>query len=94
MPSATLNRTATRNIMDIAVIPVLKRLMHLPVIGDPLHGTGRRDYVIAMAHTHTVLDWNPSRSCSNRWRANVEIDPSSKVIEQMAAINSVVRCTS
>jgi 3-deoxy-7-phosphoheptulonate synthase len=41
--------TATRNTMDIAAIPVLKKLSHLPVVGDPSHGTGRRDMVPAMA---------------------------------------------
>jgi 3-deoxy-7-phosphoheptulonate synthase len=41
--------TSTRNTMDIAAIPVLKRLSHLPVIADPSHGTGKRDYVVAMA---------------------------------------------
>jgi len=41
--------TATRNTMDIAAIPVLKKLSHLPVAGDPSHGTGRRDMVPAMA---------------------------------------------
>ncbi len=41
--------TATRNTMDIAAIPVLKKLTHLPVVGDPSHGTGRRDMVPAMA---------------------------------------------
>jgi len=35
--------------MDIAAIPVLKKLSHLPVVGDPSHGTGRRDMVPAMA---------------------------------------------
>ncbi len=41
--------TSTRNTMDISAIPVLKRLSHLPVIADPSHGTGKRDYVLAMA---------------------------------------------
>jgi 3-deoxy-7-phosphoheptulonate synthase len=41
--------TATRNTMDISAVPVLKRLTHLPVIADPSHGTGKRDYVLAMA---------------------------------------------
>ena len=41
--------TATRNTMDIAAIPVLRRLTHLPVVADPSHGTGKRDYVIPMA---------------------------------------------
>ena len=38
-----------RNTMDIAAIPVIKQLSHLPVIADPSHGTGRRDKVGAMA---------------------------------------------
>ena len=41
--------TATRNTMDISAIPVLKRLTHLPVVADPSHGTGKRDFVIPMA---------------------------------------------
>jgi len=41
--------TSTRNTMDIAAIPVIKKLSHLPVVGDPSHGTGRRDMVPAMA---------------------------------------------
>jgi 3-deoxy-7-phosphoheptulonate synthase len=41
--------TSTRNTMDIAAIPVLRRLTHLPIIADPSHGTGKRDYVIPMA---------------------------------------------
>ncbi len=41
--------TYTRNTMDISAIPVVKKLSHLPILGDPSHGTGRRDLVIAMA---------------------------------------------
>jgi len=41
--------TSTRNTMDISAIPVVKKLSHLPIIGDPSHGTGRRDMVAPMA---------------------------------------------
>ncbi len=41
--------TYTRNTMDISAIPVVKKLSHLPIIGDPSHGSGRRDLVAAMA---------------------------------------------
>jgi 3-deoxy-7-phosphoheptulonate synthase len=41
--------TATRNTMDISAIPVLKKLTHLPVFGDPSHGVGIRAYVPPMA---------------------------------------------
>jgi len=41
--------TATRNTMDISAIPMVKKLSHLPIVGDPSHGTGRRDMVAPMA---------------------------------------------
>ena len=41
--------TYTRNTMDISAIPVVHKLSHLPMLGDPSHGTGRRDKVPAMA---------------------------------------------
>ena len=41
--------TATRNTMDISAIPVVHKLSHLPIVGDPSHGTGRRDMVASMA---------------------------------------------
>jgi 3-deoxy-7-phosphoheptulonate synthase len=41
--------TATRNTLDIAAIPVIKKLSHLPIFADPSHGTGRRDKVAPMA---------------------------------------------
>jgi len=41
--------TYTRNTMDISAIPVVKKLSHLPMVGDPSHGTGRRDKVSPMA---------------------------------------------
>src|SRR5438132_5516172 len=39
----------TRNTLDIAAIPVIKKLSHLPMLADPSHGTGRRDIVPPMA---------------------------------------------
>jgi 3-deoxy-7-phosphoheptulonate synthase len=41
--------TYMRNTMDIAAIPVIKQLSHLPIFADPSHGTGRRDKVAPMA---------------------------------------------
>src|ERR1017187_4165770 len=38
-----------RNTLDIAAIPVIKKLSHLPIVVDPSHGTGRRDKVAPMA---------------------------------------------
>jgi 3-deoxy-7-phosphoheptulonate synthase len=41
--------TYLRNTLDLAAIPVVKSLSHLPIFADPSHGTGRRDKVAAMA---------------------------------------------
>ena len=41
--------TYTRNTLDIAAIPVVQKLSHLPILADPSHGTGRRDKVPPMA---------------------------------------------
>ena len=39
----------SRNTLDLTVIPALKERTHLPVIVDPSHGTGKRNYVIPMS---------------------------------------------
>ncbi|QDG54244.1 3-deoxy-7-phosphoheptulonate synthase [Persicimonas caeni] len=41
--------TATRNTLDLNAVPVLKSKTHLPVVVDPSHGTGVREYVAPMA---------------------------------------------
>ncbi len=41
--------TATRNTLDIAAIPVLRARSHLPVIVDPSHAAGYREYVPALS---------------------------------------------
>ena len=40
---------ATRNTLDCSAIPVVRKLSHLPVIGDPSHATGIRDMVAPMS---------------------------------------------
>ena len=39
----------TRNTLDLNAIPVLKSETHLPVVVDPTHGIGVREFVPAMA---------------------------------------------
>ena len=41
--------TYLRNTLDLAAIPVVQKLSHLPIIVDPSHATGRRDKVMPMA---------------------------------------------
>ncbi len=42
--------TFTRNVLDLAIIPVLRKMTHLPVIVDPSHATGHRYLVPPMAN--------------------------------------------
>jgi 3-deoxy-7-phosphoheptulonate synthase len=41
--------TYTRNTLDISAIPVIHKLSHLPIIGDPSHAVGLRDKVMPLA---------------------------------------------
>jgi 3-deoxy-7-phosphoheptulonate synthase len=45
----TFDRQYTRNTLDLAVIPVLRKLTHLPIMIDPSHGIGWSEYVPSMA---------------------------------------------
>jgi 3-deoxy-7-phosphoheptulonate synthase len=47
--------TATRNTCDIAAVPVLNELTHLPVILDPSHATGKRSLVPALARAAVAI---------------------------------------
>lgn len=41
--------TATRNTLDLSAIPVIKEKSHLPIVVDPSHATGVRDYVAPLS---------------------------------------------
>src|SRR4051794_32594008 len=47
--------TATRNTCDIAAIPVLNELTHLPVILDPSHATGKRSLIPALSRAGVAI---------------------------------------
>jgi 3-deoxy-7-phosphoheptulonate synthase len=47
--------TATRNTCDIAAIPVLNELTHLPVILDPSHATGKRSLIPAVSRAGVAI---------------------------------------
>ncbi len=59
----------TRNILDLACIPLLQQLTHLPVLVDPSHATGRRELVgpmsraaIAAGAAGLILEVHPNPS--------------------------------
>lgn len=46
--------TATRNTLDLSVIPLIKEMSHLPIMVDPSHATGKRSLVAPMAKAALV----------------------------------------
>jgi 3-deoxy-7-phosphoheptulonate synthase len=44
-----IDRTYTRNTLDLSAIPVVKEISHLPIVIDPSHATGSWRYVSSMS---------------------------------------------
>jgi 3-deoxy-7-phosphoheptulonate synthase len=47
--------TATRNTLDLSVVPLVKEISHLPIMVDPSHATGKRSLVAPMAKAALVV---------------------------------------
>lgn len=45
----------TRNTLDLAAIPYVKRISHLPIISDPSHGTGKKGKVIPLSRASIAV---------------------------------------
>jgi 3-deoxy-7-phosphoheptulonate synthase len=63
--------TATRNTLDVAAIPVLKRESHLPVIVDPSHAGGMSELVAPLAFAAVaagadglIVEVHPNPECA------------------------------
>jgi len=48
----------TRNTLDIALVPIIKRFSHLPIIVDPSHGTGQRYLIEPMSKAALIAGAN------------------------------------
>lgn len=46
--------TATRNTLDLSIVPLIKEISHLPVMVDPSHATGKRSLVAPMSKAALV----------------------------------------
>lgn len=90
--------THSRNTLDIAAVPILRELTHLPIIIDPSHGTGLRNIVTPMANAAVAVKANglivevhtdPDNSISD---ATQTISPTmfSNLVEQVKQIASAV----
>ncbi len=45
----------SRNTLDLAVVPAVKSISHLPILVDPSHGTGRRDKVAPLSRAAAAV---------------------------------------
>ncbi len=45
----------SRNTLDLAIVPAVKHLSHLPILVDPSHGTGQRDKVAPLARAAVAV---------------------------------------
>jgi 3-deoxy-7-phosphoheptulonate synthase len=45
----------SRNTLDLAIVPAVKRLSHLPILVDPSHGTGRREKVAPLSRAAVAV---------------------------------------
>ncbi len=45
----------TRNTLDVAAIPAVQRISHLPIIADPSHAAGKRDKVVALSRSSVAV---------------------------------------
>ncbi len=90
--------TYTRNTYDISAIPVLKKLTHLPVFGDPSHGVGKREFVPSMALASVAagcdgllmeMHPNPDKAMSDGAQSLFP-DQLTKLVEQLRHLAPVV----
>ena len=89
---------ASRNTMDINAIPILKEKTHLPVIADPSHGIGIRDYVeqVALAAAMAGADGiiyethqKPEEAFSDG-QQTLDFSESSRLVKRLRKIENVI----
>ena len=84
--------TSTRNTLDISAVPVLRKRTHLPIIVDPSHATGVRDYVaplskaaIAAGADGLMIEVHPCPACA------LSDGPQSLTFEQFDSLTGELR---
>ena len=90
--------TATRNTFDLNAVPVLKQNSHLPVVADPSHGTGYREYVPAMARASVaagadalILEVHPDPdNAVSDGRQSLDMQEFAKLVESLRRVAEAV----
>jgi 3-deoxy-7-phosphoheptulonate synthase len=90
--------TATRNTFDLNAVPVLKQRSHLPVVADPSHGTGYREYVPAMSRASVaagadalILEVHPDPdNAMSDGRQTLDMQEFAKLVESLRRVAEAV----
>jgi 3-deoxy-7-phosphoheptulonate synthase len=90
--------THTRNTLDLAIIPAVRRISHFPIIVDPSHGTGHAYMVTALARAGVAVGADglivevhdhPERALSDGQQA-ITPEQYDELILQVRAIHEVL----
>src|ERR687889_1887796 len=88
----------TRNTLDLAAIPAVRRVSHLPVVVDPSHGTGKNHMVIPLARAGTAVGADglivevhdqPERALSDGAQA-LNLEQYEQLVHEVRAIHEVI----
>src|SRR5918911_1370342 len=91
----------TRNTLDLAAIPAVRRISHLPVLVDPSHGTGKNHMVIPLARAGVAVGSDglivevhdqPERALSDGAQA-LTLEQYDHLIDEVRAIHEVIAPT-
>ena len=90
--------TVTRNTFDLNAVPVLKQRTHLPVVADPSHGTGYREFVPAMSRAAVaagadalILEVHPDPdNAASDGRQSLDMNEFAKLVESLRRVAEAV----
>lgn len=88
----------TRNTLDLAAIPAVKRISHLPIIVDPSHGTGKNYLVTPLARAGVAVGADglivevhdhPNRALSDGAQA-LTLEQYEQLVSDVRAVHEVI----
>ncbi|MGI8956136.1 MAG: 3-deoxy-7-phosphoheptulonate synthase [Chthoniobacterales bacterium] len=88
----------TRNTLDLAAVPAVRRISHLPVIVDASHGTGKNYMVTPLARAGVAVGADglmievhnqPAHALSDGGQA-LELDEYEQMVREVRAIHDVI----
>ena len=88
----------TRNTLDLAAVPAVQRISHLPVVVDPSHGTGKNHMVTPLARAGVAVGADgliievhnqPERALSDGAQS-LTLEQYERLVEEVRAIHEVI----